>query len=276
MTLKEVQKKTVSWFKKNHYIPVINKDVYSTEETIVGTYIDGRPIYQKFITGLSIGSGTDLVFREKVYKFADFDITDYDLFTSQDAFELNGTGRMVYPWVYANGKDQTYFAAVQILAADKTFAIRTNYGQARQGICVRFKYVKTTDIGNANIQNVPFEPLTEYSTNEKMVGYWIDGKPLYRKTIAVKTPTQVNTTTDIPIGARVDTVVDLKAMFNYNNGVWLPITTVNDGWNSFIKISVTADTSATIEPNSILLRTNLTAWANLPGHVTVTYTKVDG
>ena len=45
---------------------------------------------------------------------------------------------------------------------------------------ITIEYTKTTDTA-ATTPKIPFEPLTEYSTEEKMVGYWIDGKPLYRK-----------------------------------------------------------------------------------------------
>lgn len=39
------------------------------------------------------------------------------------------------------------------------------------------------------------EVANTYSTNEMVIGKWIDGKPIYRKVIRTNTPTKANTTT---------------------------------------------------------------------------------
>lgn len=41
----------------------------------------------------------------------------------------------------------------------------------------------TTDAPSVNAVNNKFNEISIYSTEEKVVGKWIDGKPLYRKTI---------------------------------------------------------------------------------------------
>lgn len=41
----------------------------------------------------------------------------------------------------------------------------------------------TTDAPSVNAVNNKFNEISTYSTEEKVVGKWIDGKPLYRKTI---------------------------------------------------------------------------------------------
>ena len=41
----------------------------------------------------------------------------------------------------------------------------------------------TTDAPSVNAVNNKFKEISTYSTEEKVIGKWIDGKPLYRKTI---------------------------------------------------------------------------------------------
>ena len=41
----------------------------------------------------------------------------------------------------------------------------------------------TTDAPSVNAVNNKFNEISTYSTEEKVIGKWIDGKPLYRKTI---------------------------------------------------------------------------------------------
>ena len=53
----------------------------------------------------------------------------------------------------------------------------------------------TTDTYSCNYINKA--RLEEYSTTEKIIGKWIDGKPLYRKTITFTTLIKMNDTTSI-------------------------------------------------------------------------------
>ena len=71
--------------------------------------------------------------------------------------------------VYNKNQDKLYYALVD----------RDASSMAGQPITVTLKYTKTTD--SPSTSKIPFEPLVEYSTDEKFIGYWIDGKKLYRK-----------------------------------------------------------------------------------------------
>lgn len=44
------------------------------------------------------------------------------------------------------------------------------------------------------VEHKEFENKDVYSTNEQVIGTWINGKPLYRKTISIKTPNTTNNT----------------------------------------------------------------------------------
>lgn len=58
----------------------------------------------------------------------------------------------------------------------------------------------------------------EYSTDEKIVGKWIDGKPLYEKTVTFNS-VSAGTTLNIPSGVTtVDTLIDVDVMCSISGG----------------------------------------------------------
>lgn len=65
-----------------------------------------------------------------------------------------------------------------------------------------------------------------YSRNEHIIGTWIDGKPLYRKTTKIIINNSGESNIDIGI-RNVETLVDVKGMYTYkgtdNKARWLPI-----------------------------------------------------
>lgn len=60
------------------------------------------------------------------------------------------------------------------------------------------------------------QPSNVYSTTEKRIGTWIDGKPLYQITYSTTTPSTLNTSTELvslPTNVNATNVVELKYMF---------------------------------------------------------------
>lgn len=55
--------------------------------------------------------------------------------------------------------------------------------------------------------------LHEYSTDEKVVGTWIDGKPIYEKTIVI----QSNFEDTIVVDSNIDMVINVRAFRDYTN-----------------------------------------------------------
>ena len=66
--------------------------------------------------------------------------------------------------------------------------------------------------------------MIEYSLKEKMIGYWIDGKPLYEKTVecgALPNATAKNVAHGI---SNIDTIIKLDAFgYRSSDGVIIPI-----------------------------------------------------
>ena len=55
-----------------------------------------------------------------------------------------------------------------------------------------------------------------YDTSEKMIGKWIDGKPLYQKVVSATIPTTKENPTLVDIGASIDFAMIAEAV--YDNG----------------------------------------------------------
>lgn len=100
-----------------------------------------------------------------------------------------------------------------------------------------------------------------YSTTEQVVGTWIDGKPIYRKTIAYTGTALSSGTTSIQhnisnIGAHRQIV---GSEFWYNNNMWNGVITassyctVNAVHNNSIDVSVSNDFAGLFSPLYITL-----------------------
>ena len=95
-----------------------------------------------------------------------------------------------------------------------------------------------------------------YSTDEKVVGVWLDGKPLYQKTFATTVPNNDNGSGDTQISLaslNPDTIVDVvgicrgncQVMGNYNN---LNTSSAN------ITVCWVNDRTFTDDPNKLCIR----------------------
>lgn len=107
------------------------------------------------------------------------------------------------------------------------------------------------------------DEMTDYSTNEKAVGKWIDGSILYQKTVYcgnMPNNTSINVDTQISNLARV---IELKGTcYNSNTGSVLPLPMI--GSNNYLSLS--------------MLGTNISIGSNVDrsgytGYVTLTYLK---
>lgn len=58
-----------------------------------------------------------------------------------------------------------------------------------------------------------------YSTEERRIGTWIDGKPLYRKVINIISPEKVLTNAAYPFDASVDTMVSIQSVLQSQKSV---------------------------------------------------------
>ena len=106
----------------------------------------------------------------------------------------------------------------------------------------------------------------EYSTDEQVVGTWIDGKTLYEKSFSVTSPVENVPTNIIEITSlSVDDVVSLEGVINaVSNAIYIG----NTDWRMWTRMNWESTNKDYIACNI----TN-TAYASQPLVVTIRYTK---
>lgn len=187
---------------------IVDATRYSTEEKIIGTWIDNKPLYQKTFIITSKQSQIDIsslnidtyVKSESVYKVGSYcfempRLSDaaqrYDTFISTYYADLN-SGNIMFLWgTGVSSIDELHFT---------------------------IQYTKTTDaVGSGGYQAYGFSPII-YSEEEREVGVWIDNKPLYQKTIHIPNVTK-SSWGSYSFGIENAIVHDLKGYVLTNNGV---------------------------------------------------------
>ena len=186
-------------------------NLYSTTERVIGQWIDGKPLYQKTIaiTSGMPSSGGRTEFNHN--------IENIDYIVSQRA-------RIIYPEsmvgmecdsVYIDGPDSLSNTQIAMVAVNSTKIILKNTKTlANTELYVTLQYTKTTD---SAVESYGTD--TTYSTDEHVVGSWVDGRPVYQlthienSTIACAPETWTNTT--LPTG-NIDRIVHGEVFNNKN------------------------------------------------------------
>lgn len=176
-------------------------DEYSEDESVVGKWINGKPLYQKTWTMTSLGAENKLI-----PSLSAFDIED--LFVVDGFYKRPSAGYESPTVTYYNGGASDN---IWVYRQGDTFMVHvgTGYQNSTGKIVLTIRYTKTTDAENSFIP----EMLTgaeveyfadsfnifpnEYSEEERVVGCFIDGKPIYRKVFDVTFPASGNSS-EIP------------------------------------------------------------------------------
>ena len=103
-----------------------------------------------------------------------------------------------------------------------------------------------------------------YSTDEKLVGSWVDGKHLYQKTYNTSVIADGSTHYLEDIPADIDTIVEISGCINTLSSTnFIPINCYYD-----------SNTISFVDVDNGKLRCRITGWSgNLPAHITIKYTK---
>lgn len=172
---KEFYEKIRPYLNGSFPTPIANKfdkaNLYSTDEQIVGRWIDGKPLYQRtLVSNTQINDGnSDMLFADQLVDI------DYIQKACPVMFQTN------------NSDLESEYSASQ---ADNILTICSKVPSSNVGrlyvsprlrtiykTIATLQYTKTTDTA------MEIGSDTDYSTTEKIVGTWIDGKPLYQKVI---------------------------------------------------------------------------------------------
>lgn len=171
----------------DQFAPVI----YSLEERQIGTWTDGKPLYQKTIHIASIPSES--------YDY--FDIAD-DI---DSVVNVQGMVNGITP-IYMNRPDSvTSEFSIQIAeqSGEKKLFFRS-HRSATGYADITCLYTKTTDTPGSGEWTPSGVPAHHYSTEEQVVGTWIDGSTVYEKT-------EVIDLTSSPLDGAAESTVQLSA-----------------------------------------------------------------
>ena len=160
---------------------IFTPQIYSTEERCVGVWIDNKPLYCKtwdLQTAVTLPSAGYTLPND-----IQTDLQDAEILVGGFAIRSTSNNATIPLTVYnANGVKNCLYV--------------DSWGDVSK---FTFYYTKTTDTAGSGSYNTLGVPMVHYSTDEQVVGTWIDGKPLYQKTITFTAPS-TNVYTQHPLG----------------------------------------------------------------------------
>lgn len=268
---------TIKPYLGSYPVAIANKfskgDLYSTSEKVIGQWIDGKPIYQRSFTGTlnnTTAIGTEASTGVSLGVSIDTVIDCFgEVRSSNGAFQLISSYK-------ANSSGTP--SSLRIGVVDNTASSGKNaatiynawYTSGTNTYLFTVRYTKTTDSSTA-IGNE-----TDYSTTEKIVGTWIDGKPIYQKTITgtlAKTSTQgTEVSTDVSTGVSVDKYVDANGWaYNSSTGTFQKFNLFNN--NDSIGLRMTCNNNLHSSKANKVVLANSWFTVDTTYYLTVQYTK---
>jgi len=146
--------------------------IYSESEEQVGIFIDGKPLYQKTINFGTLPNNTG--------KSVAHGASNIDAVVNITGYGKVGSSYTPMPYVALQNIN-----GVQITADATNININTAANRSSWTAYITIKYTKTTDTPwQGGFKAYGFTPVI-YSKEEREVGVYEDGKPLYQKTIDV-------------------------------------------------------------------------------------------
>ena len=153
--------------------------IYSKEEREVGVWTDGKPLYEKTVT-VPVSSCTitnkvmTIPFKgdnEKLLRIV-------DAFTSDSTYSRIEYGGETHA---SNSTDTNYIRFGWYYGSFCLYTANTSYWTNLEDITIIYQYTKTTDTAGSGTWTTQGTLSHHYSTNEQVIGTWIDGKPIYEK-----------------------------------------------------------------------------------------------
>lgn len=229
---------------------------YSEDEHKIGVWVDNKPLYQSTLVVASDTTVNNTTWtavswdnepsniEHLTYGEINYDGSEYIVPNTSVQFRFN----------YINGH-----VCVAIASSSATLATGAKF---------TIRYTKTTD--NVTVSTyapiVPMNIASKYSEDEKVVGEWIDHKPLYQSTVNFGALPN-NTSKSVAHGvANIDNIVQIDAIaINSTTHVYVAIPQI-----STTSLSGQFGVSADNTNVSITTGTDRTAFN---GYVTIIYTK---
>lgn len=187
---------------------IFHPTIYSLEEREIGVWTDGKPLYEKTIDFGALPNNTT--------KTVSYNISDLDYFVKIQCVAHNQNGSRNIPFV-----DDVYKSGDVLLDTIKSSGviriISHNDLSSLTGE-VTLQYVKTTDTAGSGSWTPQGVPTHHYSTDEQVIGTWIDGSTLYEKTVYIaslpSTTAQTNYAHNIN---NIDKITNYDGIIQFNN-----------------------------------------------------------
>ena len=272
MKAKAFTRKIFELIKSNWYMPVKSMHDYSETEQKVGHWVTGVPVYEKTLFDTTPSAVTPIGTSPAGDQLKYIPIgAEIDNVVSYHAYvNLNGGSWAIMPMV-SNTIDS--FGKINIRdhtnvdTPDTAVCLISDSNWINRPLRITLRYTKVGEIADTDI--VPFNPLVEYSLKEQMVGYWINRKPLYRKTINFGAlPAAAGKTVTHNI-LHIETVADVAATAVHRYGEHsIPVPFTYDDGGAIKYINVSAGNAAAT------MRSNIDLSTDYPeSYVTISYTK---
>lgn len=184
----------------NYFDPII----YSTEERVVGVWVDNKPLYQKTV----IKSGS--ISQRETIPLGIANVEN--IFLVSDASSVNGIQPL--PLVTGTDNSNNIGGFFDIQQSDTSFLFRIGSGMVGyvDNAIITVQYTKTTDVAGSGKYNTLGVPNVHYTTDEQVIGTWLTGKPLYKKTLQVTLDS-----TDFVVDLSSLNIMQITSMQGYMN-----------------------------------------------------------
>ena len=151
--------------------------IYSTEEREIGVWADGKPLYQTTIhTGALTKDGNWHSIAHNISNI------DKIILCTGTVYAADNTA---YPMPnYRPGLTQ----GICLDATTTNIEYIQNWLDSSPDSYVTLQYTKTTDQPGSGTWTPQGVPAVHYSTDEQVVGTWVDGSTLYEKTLTFTSP----------------------------------------------------------------------------------------
>ena len=214
--------------------------IYSTEEREVGVWKDGKPLYQKTLVVPSVGSvGSSLVtpitINDIPFDFVTvidaniYDVNDKRWYPLSSLMKSAGARIFISPYLNKDANPVVFYAS--LFTGGDTFS---NLGDFN----VTIQYTKSTDTAGSGTWTPQGVPAVHYSTDEQVIGTWIDGKTTYGKVFELQNSLLINADSwgDTPISnADKAVIVDVK-LWDTNGTIFTQIGANRDNQSGYVQI----------------------------------------
>ena len=166
--------------------------IYSEDEREIGVWTNGKPLYQKtlkFVNDVDFTNG----------KTFDTGVSNMDFgFVKSAIFYDYGQNRYesVPFWQSISSSNATSYMQLGIATDTWKIVLRTTASawsaNANRYLMVTIQYTKSTDTAGSGTWTPQGVPAHHYSTDEQIVGTWIDGSTVYERVIDLGSNTSID------------------------------------------------------------------------------------